>query len=80
MTVKIEEGRIPVPEDWVREMGLGSEVELTRAGRGFLVTPRAEAKRQVTWDEIFANKIPIGKPVAAEADDDIELTGDDYFL
>jgi hypothetical protein len=80
MTVEIEEGRIPVPPEWAERMGFQREAELTPMGRGFLVTPTGEGTGKTTWDEIFANKIPIGQHVPVEAEDEIELTGDDYFL
>ena len=81
MTVKMKDGLLlPVPEEWAKEIGIGSEVELTRTGEGFHVKPISPAGRKTTWDEIFANKLPIAKKSEVEEGDDFELTGDDYLF
>jgi hypothetical protein len=72
MTVTIESGnRIQLPAEWVEALGLKGAVCLDRTEAGILV----RAVPLYSWDEIFANKLQMGKATAEE----VERTGDDLL-
>ena len=71
----IEPGnRIRLPADWAEGLGLQGQVLLDRAPDGILVRPCPP----VTWDDVFATKLPIS-PGAAEMPE-LDVSTDDYML
>jgi hypothetical protein len=68
--------RIQLPADWVAALGLRDFVTLERTDAGILI----RACPRLTWDEVFATKLPIGSAPPDERSDDLELTGDDYVF
>ena len=66
--------RIQLPADWAAELGLEHIVALEKTAEGILVHPC----RTTTWDEIFADKLPMGQPLAAF--DLSDVSGDDLLL
>jgi hypothetical protein len=74
-TTVIEPGnRIQLPAEWTEALGLQGLVVLDKTGDGILVRPH----RPATWDEIFANPLPIGQlPPEAE---DFEVSKDDVLF
>jgi hypothetical protein len=66
--------RIQLPADWVAELGLEHIAALEKTAEGILVRPC----RTATWDEIFADKLPMGQqPAALDLSD---VSGDDLLL
>ena len=66
--------RIQLPADWVAELGLEHIAALEKTAEGILVRPC----RPATWDEIFADKLPMGQhPSAFDLSD---VSGDDLLL
>jgi hypothetical protein len=58
LTTPLEPGnRIQLPTDWVAELGVRDKVVLEKTPEGIIVRPAP-----LTWDEIFAEKLPVGKP------------------
>jgi hypothetical protein len=71
----IEPGnRIQLPSEWVAEFGLRNLATLEKTAEGILVR-RAPP---LTWDEIYADKLPLGQPPAAAGP--LEVTGDDLLF
>jgi hypothetical protein len=66
--------KVQLPSDWVEEFGLHGLIALEKAAEGIIVRRCSTA----TWDDVFAEKLPIGSP--ATAADLPELSGDDYLL
>ena len=66
--------RIQLPADWVAELGLEHIVALEKTAEGILVRPC----RAATWDEIFADKLPMGQQLSAL--DLSDVSGDDLLL
>jgi hypothetical protein len=77
-TVKIttvEPGhRIQLPSAWAEALGLEGRVALERTPEGILVRPCP----QLTWDEIFASKLPMGSQPAEP--DSFEVGRDDLLF
>jgi hypothetical protein len=71
----IEPGRkIQLPAAWAVEFGLENIVTLEKTAEGILVRPC----RTATWDEIFADKLPMGQqPSGLDLSD---VSGDDLLL
>jgi hypothetical protein len=67
--------RIQLPAEWVEALGLRAFVVLEKTTEGILVRP---FPRQ-TWNEVFANKLPIGRSPPDE-EEPLELTGDDLLF
>jgi hypothetical protein len=63
--------RIQLPVEWVRELELEKEAVLEKVSEGILI----HSLPRTTWDEVFANKLPIGR-LASEAEE-IEVRDDD---
>lgn len=71
----IEAGhKIQIPAEWAAELGLETVVALEKSAEGILVRPCPAT----TWDEIFADKLPIGPQPAAW--DLSEVSGDDLLF
>jgi len=71
----VESGRrIQLPAEWAAELGLEKIAALEKTPAGILVRPCPSA----TWDEIFADKLPMGQPPSAL--DLSEVSGDDLLL
>ena len=66
--------RIQLPSDWVAELGLEHIAALEKTEEGILVRPC----RTATWDEIFADKLPMGQQLSAL--DLSDVSGDDLLL
>ena len=66
--------RIQLPADWVAELGLEYIAALEKTTEGILVRPC----RTATWDEIFADKLPMGQQLSAL--DLSDVSGDDLLL
>jgi hypothetical protein len=66
--------KIQLPADWVTELGLEYLAALEKTAEGILVRPCHAA----TWDEIFADKLPVGQqPCALDLSD---VSGDDLLF
>jgi len=66
--------RIQLPAEWAAEFGLETIATLEKTAEGILVRPC----RAVTWDEVFADKLPMGQhPSALNL---FEVSGDDLLL
>lgn len=66
--------KIQLPADWAAELGLEHMAALEKTAAGILVRPC----RSATWDEIFADKLPIGQqPSVLDLSD---VSGDDLLL
>ena len=66
--------KIQLPADWATELGLEHIAALEKTAEGILVRPC----RSVTWDEIFADKLPMGQqPSVLDLSD---VSGDDLLL
>ncbi len=65
--------KIKLPLDWVKELGLESGVVIERVDDGILIRPYIAQ----TWDEIYAEKLKIGKPSALDLS---EVSGDDLIF
>ena len=76
----IEDGnRIQLPADWTEELKLSGRAALERTAEGILVRPCPAA----TWDEVFANRVPVGRASPVDRVDDpepLELTADDLLF
>ncbi|MCI0697699.1 hypothetical protein L0337_37595 [candidate division KSB1 bacterium] len=73
--VPVETGyKIQIPLEWAVEFGLESSVAAEKTATGIWVRPC----RTLTWDEVFANKLSIGKQSLAK--DLSELSGDDLLF
>jgi hypothetical protein len=69
LIVPVESGkRIQLPSDWLPELTPGGRVVLERTPGGILVRPYPV----VGWDEVFADKLPVGQTSSAPLD---EVTG-----
>lgn len=66
--------KIQLPAEWAAEFGLENIVALQKTAAGILVRPCPSA----TWDEIFADKLPMGQQLSAL--DLSEVSGDDFLL
>ena len=66
--------KIQLPSEWVEEFGLHGTIALEKAEGGIIVRPCSG----VTWDDVFADKLPLGSHVGAI--DLIEMSGDDYLF
>jgi hypothetical protein len=66
--------KIQLPADWVAELGLEHIATLEKTTEGILVRPW----RAATWDEIFADKLPMGEQLSAL--DLPDVSGDDLLL
>jgi len=71
----IEPGhKIQLPAEWAAEIGLEHIAALEKTAEGILVRPC----RTATWDEIFADKLPMGQqPSVLDLSD---VSGDDLLL
>ena len=71
----IEPGdRIQLPAAWVEALGLRGPVVLDKTNEGILVRPCPP----ITWDDVFASKLPIGCAVADPPE--VKVTKDYYLL
>ena len=68
------EHRIQFPADRVAEFGLEHIAALEKTAEDILVRPC----RTATWDEIFADKLPMGRQLSAL--DLSNVSGDDLLL
>lgn len=66
--------KIQLPAEWAVEFGLDRIAALEKTAEGILVRPCPNA----TWDEIFADKLPMGQQPSAL--DLSEVSGDDLLL
>jgi hypothetical protein len=66
--------RIELPPDWAVEMGLEQYAALEKTSEGILVHPCS----RTSWDGVFAHKLHA--QVAAEALENLELSGDNVLL
>jgi hypothetical protein len=66
--------KVQLPSEWVEEFGLHGTIALEKAAGGIIVRPCSG----VTWDDVFADKLPVG--VRAGALDLREVSGDDYLF
>ncbi len=66
--------KVQLPPEWVNELGLHGLVGLEKSSDGIIVRPCSN----ITWDEVFADKLPTGSHVAAL--DLSEVSGDDYVF
>jgi len=74
-TTPIEPGnRIQLPADWAEAFGLRGQVLLEKTSEGILVRPCP----RLSWDEVFATKLPIGQ--TSPESEDLEIRTDDLFL
>ena len=66
--------KIQLPADWAIELGLEHMAALEKTAEGILVRPC----RSITWDEIFADKLPMGQqPSVLDLSD---VSSDDLLL
>jgi hypothetical protein len=65
---------IQLPAEWLDELGLHGFAALEKGPQGIMV----RACPQTTWDEVFADKLPIGSHTAPDALS--EVSGDDYLF
>jgi hypothetical protein len=73
--IPVETGqKIQIPPEWAVEFGLENVATIEKTATGILVRPH----RTLTWDEVFANKLSIGKQSLAR--DLSELSGDDLLF
>lgn len=66
--------KIQLPAEWVAELGLQGFAALERDRDGIVIRPLPN----VTWDEVFADKLPVGSHVTAL--DSSEVSRDDYLF
>jgi hypothetical protein len=72
--VPVEPGnRIQSPSDRLPELTPGGRVVLERTPQGILIRPCPA----VGWDEVFADKLPVGAAPSAPLD---EVTGNDLLF
>ena len=65
--------RIQLPADWAAELGLEHSAALEKTAEDILVRPC-----HTTWDEIFADKLPMGREISSL--DLSDVSGDDLLL
>jgi hypothetical protein len=65
---------IQLPADWAAELGLEHVAALEKTAEGILVRPC----HHMTWDEIFADKLPMGQHLSPL--DLSDVSGDDLLL
>jgi len=70
------DGRIQLPADWAKALGLHHPGLLDRTSEGILIRPCPPT----TWEEIFATKLTIGSAPPDEKEDTVEVTGDDFLF
>ena len=69
--------RVQLPDDWAKSLGLRGMVALDKTPEGILVRPCPNT----SWDEFFATGLEVGPaPPATDAEEDLELTRDDYVF
>jgi hypothetical protein len=74
----IEPGlRISIPPEWADALGDQPMVSLERTPGGILIRPCATAGATMSWDEFFADKLPIGSGQRADTD---EVRDSDYLF
>ena len=66
--------KVQLPSEWVEELGLHGAIALEKAAGGIIV----RSCPGVTWDDVFADKLPLGSDVGAL--DLPEVSGDDYLF
>jgi hypothetical protein len=66
--------KIQLPAEWVDELRLYGFAALEKSPDGIFVRPCSNT----TWDEVFADKLPVGSHVTAL--DLSEVSGDDYLF
>jgi len=66
--------KIKLPAEWAAELGLEKVAALEKTTEGILVRPCPAT----TWDEIFADKLPMGQQPSAL--DLSEVSSDDLLL
>ena len=66
--------KIQLPVEWAMEFGFKKNVALEKTVAGILVRPC----ETVSWDDIFAKKLPMGQNVFAL--DLSEVSGDDILF
>jgi hypothetical protein len=66
--------KVQLPPEWVEELGLHGTIALEKAADGIIVRPCSG----VTWDDVFADKLPLGSQVGEL--DLPEVSGDDYLF
>lgn len=66
--------KIQLPAEWVDELGLHGFAALEKRSDGIVIRRCAN----LTWDEVFADKLLIGTAVAAA--DVSEVSDDDYLF
>jgi hypothetical protein len=66
--------KVQLPSEWVEELGLHGLIALEKGVESIIVRPCSN----VTWDEVFADKLRVGSHVTAL--DLSEVSGDDYLL
>ncbi len=72
---QVETGhKIQLPVEWAMEFGLEKNVALEKTVAGILVRP----VETVSWDEVFAKKLPMGQNVFAL--DLSEVSADDLLF
>jgi len=75
-TTPLEPGnRVQLPADWADALGLHGQVTLERTSKGILI----RSGQRLSWDDIFATKLVIGRVPAEKDDEDFEVTGDDLL-
>ncbi len=71
-------GRIQLPADWADALGLRGQVALDRTGAGILIRPLNQPSN---WDEVFADKLPIGSSALPGDDaENVEVHSDDLLF
>jgi hypothetical protein len=74
-TTSLEPGnRLQLPGEWAESLGLHGLVILERTDAGILIRPFPP----VTWDEVFADKLPVGPPTSDS--EELEIERNDLFL
>jgi hypothetical protein len=66
--------KVQLPLEWVEELGLHGFVALEKGPNGIIVRSCSD----ITWDEVFADKLFVGSCVTAP--DLSEVSGDDYLI
>ncbi|MBI3971389.1 MAG: hypothetical protein HY332_08875 [Chloroflexi bacterium] len=66
--------KVQLPDDWVKELGLGETAVLEKSEAGVLVRPY----RVATWDQVFADKLQIEEHPSERALSDV--AGDDLVF
>jgi hypothetical protein len=70
--------RVRLPAEWAEALGLRDQVALERLGPGILIRP---VPASLTWDDVFADKLPMG-PVGSSGpeEDGAEISADDLLF